>query len=352
MVRKMNLSQFFLLVVLVTAASVLPASGSLADPIHPNDMPALSMETTFPRLSKEELIENGFPDHMHSYWWPSWTNLVGEDGNTYGPGSFCNRRLYVPREGLLVEPGRNSFDNFVTKQNEAYKPCDVLTLLENLVWSSRHLSPVLGLVVEDTLTVISPDNIPDYRLQTGQDVWRLYKLEGKTCIIEPYGTLQARTLEGHGVFMLMTDWLLSQGLPVDLPVWLHSGLVNYMGENGVHLVNYMVEFRAKESFLFSPALVNHILSQPPHLDRDTDRANFRRASYSAFLMVWELVENRGGLQSMRDFLVLVSQGVDMDKASLKVYGKNLEELAKSLDPVVHGEPIGNNTQSRNPSHQP
>ncbi len=338
--------------VLLGLTFLLPVPSAMAESIHSNDMPILSMDTSFPRLSKEELVENGFPDHMHSYWWPSWKTLIDDDGTTYGPGSFCSRRQLIPREGLSVEPGRNSFGNFITLQNEAYRPCDMLPMLENLDWAYRDLSKLLGLVVNDTLTVVSPDNIPDYRAQTGLDIWRFYKLDGNSCIIEPYGTLQSRTLEGHAIFILVTDWLLHQGLPVDLPTWLHFGLTEYMGEDGVHLVNYMMEFRSHGSFLYSPALVNHILSQPPDLDLGKDRENFRRASYSAFLMVWELVENRGGLQAMREFLVLVSQCVEMEKASLKVYGLGLEELANSLDPVVLGEPIGDNTQSRKPAHPP
>ena len=352
MVWKLKQPLLASLLAVLSVALLLPVTVLQAEPIHPNDMPKLSVDTTFPRLSKEELEENGFPDHMHSYWWPSWKPMTWIDGTVYGPGAFCVHRQLLDREGLLVEPGRNQFGQFITLQNEAYKACDMLPLLENLDWSYRNLSQMLGLTVTDTLAVISPDNIPDYRNQTGQDIWRLHKLDGNICIIEPYGTLQARTLEGHAGFMLMTNWLLSQGLPVELPTWLHQGLMEYMAEDGVHLVNYMLEFRAKGPFLFSPPLVNHILSQPPDPDLSKDRENFRRARYSAFLMVWELVENRGGLDSMREFLVLVSQDVDMDKASKKVYGMSLEELAISLDPVVLGEPIGNNTQSRSPAHPP
>ncbi len=352
MTLKLKQRLFATMLVMLGLSLLLPVSWSQAEPIHANDMPILSMDTTFPRLSKEELVENGFPDHMHSYWWSSWEILTADDGTSYGPGAFCKRRQLVPREGLFVEPGRNSFGNFITLQNEAYKPCDMLTMLENLDWAYRDLSEMLGMVVTDTLTVLSPDNIPDYRSQTGLGVWRFYKLDGNSCIIEPYGTLQARTLEGHAIFMLVTDWLLNQGLPVELPTWLHFGLMEYMSEDGVHLVNYMMEFRSQGPFLYSPILVNHILSQPPDLDPGKDRENFRRASYSAFLMVWELVENRGGLDAMREFLVLVSQGVDMEKASQKVYGLGIEELANSLDPVVLGEPIGDNTQSRKPTHPP
>ncbi|MCP4291782.1 MAG: hypothetical protein GY780_08090 [bacterium] len=319
---------------------------------HPNDMPKMELDASYPRLSADELAASGFPDHLHAYWWPSHQPEADADGRIYGAGSFCSRKQLVEQDGLIIEPGRFSYGDFVTIQNQAYKTCDILPLLENLVWANHEFSQLLGLVCQDTLTVISPDNIPQYREQTGQDIWRLYKLKGNLAIIEPYGTLQARTLDGHGIFMLVADWLLKESLPQDLPGWLHSGLVHYLGQNGVHLSNYMLEFRPQGSVLYSPSLVNHILGQPVDPDPGRDREMFRRANYSAFLMTWDLVENNGGIRCLRDFLVLVSQNVDIDKASKKVYGLTMDELAAKLDPVTAGEPLGENYQNRRPAHPP
>ncbi len=341
-------------VLLAVMVVLVPLLGDAAPvtQIHPSQFPELNIETSFPRCSSEELIASGFPDHLHAHWWNNWEVMVDEAGQTYGPGAFCKNKVLIPREGLVVEPGRNSYGRFITRQHEAYKTCDMLPLLEDLDWAERVLSEAMGLEPTDTLTVISPDNIPQYRELTGQQVWRLYQLDGDVCTIEPFGTLMARTLEAHAVFMLMTDWLLRENLPEVLPIWLHAGLVEYLGEDGPHLISYMRQFRSREPFFLPLETVSSILSQPPAEDPEKDREMFRRASYNVFLMVWELVENRGGLQAMREFLVLAHEGVDLDKASQKVYGLKMAELARSLDPAVHGEPIDPAIKNLNPSKQP
>ncbi|PID80669.1 hypothetical protein CSA17_04155 [bacterium DOLJORAL78_65_58] len=344
-----------LLALVLALALGLPAmaTGALAQlPTHPNQLPELKPEATYPRCLPEELESAGFPDHMHAYWWPDWQVLSDEDGQTYGPRAFCDKKVVKPRAGLVIEPGRLAWRCFVTHQNRAYKPCDFLLLLETLDLAERRFAALTGLGAVDTLHVFSPDNIPDYREATGQDVWRLHKLEGNRVIIEPYGILQARTLDGHAAFALVADWLLSARLPSDLPPWLHYGLVEYFAENGVHLVNYMAEFRGEESLLFSPAITDFILAGEPDPDAPKDREMYRRAGYSAFLMAWELVENRGGVKKLREFLTLVREGVEPDRAAGKIYGMDLEELAKSLDPVVLGEPIGAAVQSRHPAKRP
>jgi len=339
-------------VVLLLAWAVLHSTVAMAALEHCSQHAPMSIDATYPRCSEEDLASAGYPDHMHSHWWPGWQVLTDDDGTAYGPGAFCNRKTLLERPGLLVEPGRTSHGHFVTIQNEAYQPCDLMRMLECLDWAGHVLPEMLGLALEDTLKVTSPDNITSYKALTGHDIWRLYKLEGNNCTIQTFGTLASRTLETHAVFMLVTDWLLQEKLPVDLPRWMHVGLVEYMSEDGAHLANYMREFRHGGDILFSPAITNLILSQPMDPDPGRDREMFRRASYSSFLMVWELVENRGGMKAMREFLVLAAEGVELDRAAKKVYGMAMEELAISLDPVVLGEPIGGNTQTRKPSKQP
>ena len=336
---------FLIFLILVSAVAV-------AEVQHPSQYPPLSIDATYPRCSTEDLARVGYPDDLHAHWWPGWQVLVDDEGITYGPGAFCNRKTLLDHDGLETMPGRNSHGHFVTLQNEAYEACDLMKLLECLDWAGHVLPEMLGLEVTDTLTVLSPDKISDYRDITGYKIWRLYKLDGDSCTIQSFGILAARTLETHAVFMLMTDWLLRENLPTDLPPWLHSGLVEYMGQDGAHLANYMREFRHNGDILFSPAISNHILGQGPDADPDRDREMFRRASYSSFLMVWELVENRGGMKALREFLVLASEGVELDRAARKVYGTSMEELAISLDPVILGEPIGNNFISSKPAKQP
>lgn len=327
-------------------------AGGMPGQTHPSEQPALTPETTFPRCSPAELAAGGFPDHLHAHWWPGWQVLRDDQGVTYGPGAFCDRKTPLPREGLVIADDHKAFGHFVVRHNPAYQPCDMLPLLEMLCWAGRSAEQLLGLTSPDTLTVISPDNNNIYRERTGQGMWRLYALQDDTCLIQPYGTLQARTLDGHGGFMLVHDWLLRENVGDRLPTWLHHGLVHYLGENGVHLVNYMVQFRENENLLFSPPLIDALLGGEPDPDPGRDREMYRRASYSAFLMAWRLVEENGGLTALRHFLDRVKTGEDADAAAGAVWGHDLSELALALDPAKLGEPIGAATQSRKPHIQP
>ena len=113
----------------------------------------------------------------------------------------------------------------------------------------------------------------------------------------------------------------------------------------------MMQFRAAGPVLFSPPLTDSILDRRPNPDKGKDRELYRRACYSAFLMVWELVENQGGLQPLRDFLDHLAGGMSLDEASSLVYGVNMSHLSAMLDPTGLGEPIGKAIQSRRP-HEP
>ena len=334
------------------SAVLLGLAGAVTAQTHPSQLPELGPDTVFPRCTPEELAAAGFPDHLHAYWWPGWQVKTGSDGLTYGPGSLCDHKELLPREGLVVGEAEKRFGNFVVLHNPQYRPCEILPLLELLQWAFVVNQELLGLTSTDTLTVENPDNVASYRELTGQDVWRFFQIKGDKCILQPYGTLQARTLEGHACFMLVTDWLLQKNCGMKLPRWLHQGLAEYLAEDGVHLVNYMGQFRSEGQVLFSAPLINVLLAGGADPDPGRDREMYRRACYSAFLMVWRLVEDEGGLDAMRHFLGQVTAGVDPDEAAREIYGADLNELALRLDPVKLGEPVGDATQSRRPHVQP
>jgi hypothetical protein len=336
--------------VLLAGIAAPPAEAQFAS--HPNDLPRLSADGHFPRCTYSELSEVGFPDHMHEWNWPGWAPMVDEDGIAYGPGAFCWRKEIQPREGLVIGDGSMQWGHVSINHNPNYESCDILYFLEIFGWAEQTVPELLGLAYQDTLHVFSPDNIGAYRKMTGYDVWRLYRLESDACIIEPLPVLQGRTLEGHALFSLMTEWLLKKAIPSELPPWLLYGLSQYIGENGIHLVNYMAQFRPSGPILLSPPLIDSILAGAPNPDLEKDREMYRRASYCAYLMVWELVENQGGMDALRDFLGNLAEGLPLDEAGRLVYGMEMQDLAATLDPANLGEPIGKAVQSRSPHLPP
>jgi len=337
--------------ILVLTLTVMGTGGAVAQ-IHCSELPPLTPETTFPRCTSRELAVAGFPDHMHAFGWSGWEVMTNSEGLTYGPGALCHEREVVPREGLIIELNKKSYGQFVLRHNPGYKDCDMIPFLELMDWANRDVPGLLGLAATDTLTILNPDNTEQYTELTGQGVWRFYALDGDKCILQPIPVLMARTLVGHAAFMLVTDWILQETIEADLPPWLHQGIVEYIGEDGMHLLSYMGEFRQTGPILLAPPLIDALLARGVDPSADQDREMFRRASYSAFLMVWQLVEDEGGLTDLREFLGMAAVGMDLDQACLQVYGMDLGQLALYLDPVQNGEPIPKDIVRPRPNNQP
>lgn len=336
------------ILILMMSLAVTPAVAQ----IHCSELPPLTVDGTYPRCSSRELAVAGFPDHMHAYAWYGWEVLTDDEGLTYGPGSLCVGQEVVPREGLVVEPDRKAYRQISLSHNPGYAVCDMIPFVELLDWAYQDVSGLLGLATDDTLAILNPDNTAQYQELTGQGVWRFYALDGDKAIMEPYPVLMARTLAAHGAFMLVTDWILRENFGTDLPPWLQQGIVEYVGEDGTHLLNYMGEFRANGSILLAPPLIDALLARGVDPSQDKDRQMYRRACYSAFLMVWQLVENEGGLMPLRQFLEMGASGMDLDQAALQVYGMDLAQLTAYLDPVKLGEPVPKDIERQVPHAQP
>jgi hypothetical protein len=344
----MNGRRSIILVLLLTTL----VAGETAAQVHCSELPPLTRDAVFPRCDSRELAVAGFPDHRHAYTWSGWEVLVDAEGVTYGPGSLCNKIDVLPREGLVVEPDRKAYGQFELMHNPGYKDCDMIPCLELFDWARQDMEDLLDLTVDDTLSVLNPDNVDQYRELTGQGVWRLYSLEGDKAVLQPYPVLMARTLAGHGTTMLAIDWILQKSISAELPPWLHQGIVDYIGEDGSHLTNYMGEFRVKGSILMSPPLIDALLARDLDPNDESDREMYRRSCYSAFLMVWQLVEHEGGLDLLREFLQMAAGDMDLDQAARQVYGMDLKQLADYLDPVKIGEPIPTEMERQSPHVQP
>jgi len=319
---------------------------------HPSLLERHSLEGTYPRFSAEQLSLAGFPDHMHAFAWPGWQAMVDENGVTYGPHSLCHRHELIPREGLLTEDGAIRYQSFHLAFDSRYHACDMMPFVEMLSWARHDLFNLLGLVRQDTLHIYNPNNTADYREKTGLGTWRMYKRAEDKYLVQAIATLYARGLAGHAAFELVTEWTLRGVLDDRLPPWFETGLMHYLGENGCHLVNYMRPYRPKGSVVLTPEQVNVILASPPNPDVGLDTENFRKACYSAFIMVWNLIENRGGLPAMRKYFAKVAEGKSLDEAAQKIWHADLAQLRQQLNPVELGEPLGDAVQSRSPHRPP
>jgi hypothetical protein len=321
--------------------------------IHPSHMTPLTPDAEFPRFTADELRRGGYPDHLHAFFWLDWTPLVDDDGRTYGPATLCKAFKLVPRDGLEVESGRIRYANIDIVFNPEYLTCDIMPFVEVCDLGRIWCRDLLGLERSDTLHVINPDNTDAYRAQSGNGVWRTFKLAGDTCIVEPVPILNGRTLIGHSGVELMVRWNLQGAVAKALPAWFQHGIANYIADNGAHLNNYMAQFRIHgDDVLLGPARADSILAAPPSSDDEVDRRLFRMASYAAFLMAWNLVENHGGLEALRQFIHGVAQGENPETVCRRVYGMDSKKLVQALDPRRTGEPVGKAVYPTSPHAPP
>ncbi len=323
-------------------AAALVLLAALAPPAaragHPSLLPPLTADGPFPRATAEQLRENGFPDHQHAYWWPDWQPRRDAAGRAFGFGSLCRGRELLSRPDAAVGDSTIVMAGLELQFDPRYQPCDVASFLELCEAARRDLGDWLGLSRPDTLVIVDTDRTEQYKKVTRQGTWRMYKLQGDTCVVQPVPVLTARTLAGHAAYDLLARWLLDRPRLRRLPPWFRDGLAAYTAELGVHLNNYLFMYRNSGPVTLAPAQVDAVLAAPPAPDPARDQQLFRRARYSAFLMVWDLVENRGGLAPVRKLLAAVAGGEDPDAACRRAWGMDWRELAAALDPTQRDDP--------------
>jgi hypothetical protein len=340
---------------LLSALAMLATTAAAAPVDHPSQLAPLTVTSTFPRFTPEELASAGFPDRMHIPYWPGWQTLTDAAGETYGPFTLSRGTLLLPRPGLDVRPGEIRYRGIKLIHDPQVPTTALLPFVELTDWARRELPPLICHDRTDTLRLLNPDSLDAYVALTGQKFWRLHAWRNGECVIEPAHTLAARTLDAHAAFALVTEWLLddADGDVVPFPAWFRDGLASYFSEYGVHLVNYVAEFRAAgQPVMFAPARTDSVLSAPAGPDDDLDRRLYRTAGYSAFLMVWELIEHRGGLAALHRLVQAVAAGVEPDEACRGAYGLSWADLATSLDPTGRPEPVGTAVQPRAPHVRP
>jgi hypothetical protein len=325
-----------MLPLLATAASADPASG----PTHPAQLPALAPGVSYPRCTPADLAAAGYPDPFHAFLYPGYEPRRDADGATYGPRSLARGTAVLERDGLDIAPGRIAWRGVELTFAAGYEAHHMLPMVEMLDWARLDLAALLGHDRPETLRVVNPDNLDEYLAMTGHHFHRLYRLDGGDAIIEPAPVLFARGLAAHAAHQLVARWLLDDlAGEADLPAWLRHGLVYYLAEEGTEFLNYLAMYRPQQ-VIMPPAEAAAMLDGPPLADKEQDKVAYRTAGYAVFLMVWELAENRGGLDKVIDLVRRSGQGDDPDAVSRQLWGVGLADLAAQLDPLTRPEPVG------------
>ena len=322
-------------------------------PTHPAQLTPLLEAKSFPRFHPRVLESAGYPDHKHSFGYPGYTPPVADDGQTYGLFSLARGTQLLPREGFLVAPGDLRYRRIHVTFPDTLDEVGQVPLVEILDWAEREVTALLGQARDDTLRVVNPVDLAAYTATTGQGFHRLYWRDGSRAIVEPAQVLFARGLALHAAYHLMTVWQLDHVAGGQrLPRWFTEGLASYFAEDGVHFLSYLAMYRSLGPVVLSADDTEAVLASPPHADQEIDKRQYRMAGYSAFLMVWELVEHRGGLERLRQFLGRIAAGESADRVSDDLWGHDLAGLAAELDATRRAEPVGDATAARRVNRPP
>jgi len=302
----------------------------------------------YPRYTPERLRADGYPDPHHPTIGPDWTPRRDDQGREFGYRTICEGPRWLGRPDVAWSEGRLALGPFAVDFDPDYDPCQIAPLLEHCEAALADVGALLGLAPGDSLPILNPDNLDEYKQLTGQGPWRMMSYRDGACTIQPVPVLIARTLLPHAAYELVARWLLDVNGCGALPVWLREGLVVYAADLGVHLNNYMAQYRPDGPVLLAPGEVDALLAAAPLPDPESDRQMHRRAHYSAFVMVWRLVEDLGGPTRLRALLAAVRDGAAPDAACRAAYGLDLASLAARLDASQGPEPLGDAVQSRSP----
>ena len=302
----------------------------------------------YPRFTAGQLRADGYPDPHHAYTDPQWSPRRDASGREFGYRTICEGPLWLDRPDVGRAAGRLSLGPFTVEFDSGYDPCQIAPLLEHCEAALVDVGSLLGLAPGDSLPILNPDNLDEYLQLTGQGPWRMMKCRSGACTVQPVPVLIARTLLPHAAYELVARWLLDANGCGALPTWLREGLALYAADLGVHLNNYMAQYRPDGPVLLAPSDADALLDAAPLPDAELDRQMHRRAHYSAFVMVWRLIEDHGGPTRLRAFLAAVRDGAAPDAACRAAYGLELAALAAQLDASQGPEPIGDAVQSRSP----
>ncbi|MDY0109610.1 MAG: hypothetical protein RBT60_06700 [Candidatus Krumholzibacteria bacterium] len=334
--------------------SLTVAAALAADlPDHPARLAPLTPASTFPRFTAEQLQAAGYPDHKHVHTYPDFTPFVDAEGQPYGPQSLLRRFTSLPREVLVVDEGEIRYRNIHMAFPAELQVANMIAMIEALDWAHHELTALMAHDCDDTLRVVSAFDLYDYRRRTGQAFHRLYRSLGDVVVIQPAQILLARGLSVHAAFHLTARRLIADlARGAELPAWLGEGLASYLAEDGPHFHAQLAMYRASRPIVLAPAETEAILAAPVHEDDETDKVRYRTAGYSAFLMAWELVENRGGLGKVRELLARSGAGEQPDVVCRDLYGSDLAQLTAALNPTLRPEPVGADVPVKIPQQPP
>jgi len=201
--------------------------------------------------------------------------------------------------------------------------------LEQIAIAREKCREYWGMVPEDKLTVICPEEMEDFEKATGREWWNYAKIEDDRITFQPIYILYQRGLGEIAIAHEYQEWAigkLSRGTATRI---LEEGLASYLsGEKDLLLAQ--VQNVSDEDRKMSPQQVENTLKQ------ETKKDPSRLAYYQAYRLVAGIIHYHGD-EALKLVMKRLHEGQGLDSAFQEACGKSYEEtLAQAADYKLDG----------------
>jgi len=175
-----------------------------------------------------------------------------------------------------------------------------------------------GKLPAERLVVVTAPDLDTFRKATGKDWWHYSFIKGDTLSMQTPMTLYMRGLLQVAARREYSRWAMQKLTAYKAPEWLVWGMAAYLGGEKDVFVGQRKEY-AKLPLRMDVDEVNRALQN------DNDRVPERRALYSAYLMVNQLVETNG-MPAVAAFMLAIPEEKDVNAASQRIFSKPYNEM--------------------------
>jgi hypothetical protein len=208
----------------------------------------------------------------------------------------------------------------------------VLHAMGVLKWmdmTAGRMEKKFGRLPEGKLVVLTAPNLDTFRAATGRDWWHYSKARGDTLDFQTPMTLYMRGLLMTAASREYGRWAVGRLTHGKAPQWLVWGTASYFA-------NERDVFRGQRKEYGTVDLRMDLNDMEKQLAAESDRLEFRRANYNAFLMVTQLVETHG-MPSVAAFILAIGETGDVDAAARQVFSKPYTDVL--TDAQAWKEPV-------------
>ena len=193
-----------------------------------------------------------------------------------------------------------------------------MAVLKLMDQAADRANKTFGRIPSERLVVVCAPTMDAFRKATGRDWWQYSLIKGDTLSFQTPMTLFMRQLLNTAAQREYYMWVLGKLTAGKAPRWLLTGMASYLaGERDV-LVGQRKEYATQD-------LRMDVKDIEKTLTGDNDRIPVRRATYNAYLMVSQLVQDRG-MPAVASFVLAFATEPTPEEAAQRAFSQTYEEV--------------------------